>query len=83
MCAALAAHGAASVWGEFDDGLHRLERGVHLWHAVEGPVPVAKFGAALRNFRTAATLLGHGFYRSRIFDAFTPAMLAQLDGVPA
>jgi hypothetical protein len=68
VCAALADHGAASVWGAFADGFHRLERGHSLWHAVDGPFPPEKLGAALRQYRALATVLSHGFYRSRIFD---------------
>ena len=69
VCAALETHGAASIWGAFADGFHRLERGVNLWNAVDGPYPPEKLGAAVRNYRALATVLSHGFYRSRIFDS--------------
>ena len=78
VCAALADHGAASVWGWFDDGFHRLERGRSLWHAVDGPFPPEKLGAALRQYRSAATVLAQGFYRSRIFDGVRESLRREL-----
>jgi|GEM_PF-6859126 hypothetical protein len=77
-CAAIADHGAASVWGEFSDGFRRLDRAGRCWYADEGPLPANKLGAALRDYRTAATMTGQGFYRSRIFDGIRDAMRREL-----
>ena len=79
VCAALRTCGAASVWGEFDDGLHLLEPVGKRFVSVEGPVALPAFGAALRRHRAEAMWLRLGFYGSRIFDQ---ARMAMIDHVP-
>lgn len=71
---ALEKAGAASLWVDYDDGVWRVERGVKLWSAITGPVPLAKLPAALRLERNVMTMLGIGFYRSRIFDGARKSM---------
>ncbi len=79
VCDALQAHGAASVWGEFADGICLIERIGRRWVAVEAPLPVASLAPALRRWRQVATGLGLGFYRSRIFDGARQALRRELD----
>ena len=76
VCDALALAGAASVWGEFADGVWLLERAGRAWVAVEGPYAVVKFGAALRLNRLAMLVMRRGMYGSRVFDAARQAALA-------
>lgn len=76
---AVLAAGAVSCWGEFSDGVHRLATvGTGKVVAVDGPVQLNEFGAALRLFRTAALALRIGGYRSRAFDAVRAAMFGPL-----
>lgn len=78
VCDALKRCGAASVWGEFDDGISLIEPVGRRLVAVDGPYPVNKLGAALRRHRETAMMLGLGFYGSRVFNA---ARLALIDNV--
>lgn len=83
VCAFLERAGAASIWGDFSDGLWLLERGVKWWHAVEGPYDLGRFGGVLRQHRTVMMMLRQGFYASRIFDAARQAILQQMREVAA
>lgn len=78
-CSALKRAGAASVWGEFDDGIYLLETAGKRWCCTEGPFSVNLLGAALRRHREASMMLRLGFYGSRVFDT---ARMALLDNVP-
>jgi len=78
-CAALKRCGAASVWGEFSDGFWLLEPAGRRMVAVEGPYPLNRMGAVLRQHRETMMMLQLGFYGSRVFNA---ARLAVLDNVP-
>lgn len=82
-CEALSRHGAASVWGEFDDGFWLLERGVKMWHAVDGPYALSKLGAAMRLHREVSMMLRRGFYASRVFDQARQAVLSSMTKVAA
>ena len=75
-CAALEKAGAASVWGDFSTGVCLIERVGQRFVAVDGPYPVEKLGAALRQHRSAAILLRLGMYASRVYDGARQAMLA-------
>lgn len=83
VCAALERAGAASIWGEFEDGIWLLVRARKLWFATDGPFSIARFGAALRAHRGAAMALSIGFYGSRIFDAARAAIAKTINEVPA
>ena len=77
--------GAVSAWGDFNNGVHRLEvLSTGSVIAVDGPFPLAELGAALQLFRPAALALRIGGYGSRVFDAVRSAMfgalLAELQG---
>lgn len=76
--AALQRCGAASVWGEFADGFWLLEPVGRRMAAVEGPYPLNRMGAVLRQHREAMMMLRLGFYGSRVFNA---ARLALVDNV--
>lgn len=78
VCSALARAGAASVWGDFDDGFWSLEPLRKSWVALEGPYPVQRFGAALRRHRDAMILLRRGMYGSRVYDAARAALAAPI-----
>lgn len=82
-CDALQAAGAASLWGEFADGVWLLERGFRLWSAVDGPVALKTLPSSLRLHRTVMMMLRRGFYGSRVFDAARSALLQQIKGVAA
>lgn len=64
------AAGAASVWGEYNNGLWRTTYWPH-WapHVLceDGPVPVEAFGAKLAAFREREVLLESGFYGQPMF----------------
>lgn len=77
-CAALQRFGAASVWGEFEDGFWFLEPVGRRMLAVDGPYPLARMGAVLRQHRETMMWLQLGFYGSRVFNA---ARLALIDNV--
>lgn len=72
--------GAASVWGEYEDGIARLE----YWPlapfvvAPERSVPVDGFGAALARFREVSMLLGDGFYGAAAFTSVRAGLLDRL-----
>lgn len=70
--------GAASVWGEYHEGIVRLESWPHapFFLAAEGSVPPDRFAARLAAFRETALLLQDGFYG---LDAFRPARAALLE----
>lgn len=76
VCDALALAGAASIWGDFADGLWLLERAGRAWVAVDGPYSAMKFGAALRLNRLAMLVMRRGMYGSRVFDVVRQAALA-------
>lgn len=80
-CSALEKAGAASIFGEFDDGLWLMERAEKLWYATEGPFPVQKLGAVLRSHREVMMMLRRGFYGSRIFDGARRAIASETFGV--
>lgn len=74
------AAGAASVWGEFSDGLWRTTFWPH-WsphHVCEdGPVPVEAFAARLAAFRETAVLMQEGFYGQPMFRPVRDELLAR------
>jgi hypothetical protein len=65
--------GPLSLWADFDDGLHRLEKTPAGWLAFDGPVPAAKLGGALRLHRDQALLCASRIYG---LPAFAPARKA-------
>ena len=78
VCNAVEAAGAASIWGEFDDGFWLLERAHKVWLAMEGPYVPEKLGAALRLHRNCMLMLRRGFYASRVFDDARQALLRSM-----
>ena len=70
--------GAASVWGEFDGGITRLEhwRQAPGYIAADKPVPSERFGAALTSNRDVQILLQEGFYGMAAFDPVRQSLLA-------
>ena len=77
----LYAAGAASLWGEFADGIHRLERWASPlapagFYAADGPIDPARFGAALAAHRSWALLRREGVYGT---PAFCAARSAEFD----
>jgi hypothetical protein len=65
----------ASLWGEFDDGFHRLAPQRHGgWIAEAGPYAEAKLGAALRCFRDCSLLCASGVYGLPAFAAARRAL---------
>jgi len=82
-CDALEKAGAASIWGDFNDGVHLLERAGKTWISTDGPLPVQKLGAKLRQHREVMIMMRLGFYASRIFDDARRALAAQTFGVTA
>jgi hypothetical protein len=77
-CAALKRCGAASVWGDFSEGICLLEPVGQRMVAVEGPYPLYRMGAVLRQHRETMMMLKLGLYGSRVFNA---ARLALIDNV--
>ena len=72
-------HGAVSVWGEFSDGIWRIEAsGKDRIVCVDGPFPIKKLGAVLNAFRPTAIALGIGGYGSSLFDPVHAAMFGEL-----
>ena len=69
--------GAASVWGEYSEGVFRLE----LWRVAPyvvtvGPcIPFSQFGSALAAYRETAMLLQEGFYGMEAFQPMRGALL--------
>ena len=76
VCDALALAGAASIWGEFADGVWLVEKAGRSWVAVDGPYAVMKLGAVLRANRLAMLILRQGMYGSKVFDSARQAALA-------
>lgn len=81
----LYAAGAASLWGEFIDGIHRLERWASAlapagFYAADGPIDPARFGAALSAHRSWALLRGDGVYGTPAFAAARSAEFAAAFG---
>lgn len=76
VCDALAEAGAASIWGEFDDGIWLVERVARTWVAVDGPYAVPKMSAVLRFNRLAMLIMRRGLYGSKFFDAARQEALA-------
>jgi hypothetical protein len=66
---------AASLWGEFETGIYRVERCGKSWFSDDGPFEVARLGAALREFRVRAMCFRIGMYGSRMFDSAREAWL--------
>lgn len=77
--------GAASVWGEFDDGIWLLEplstasRRRTLF-ASEGPLKPNDLPAAIRNYRERCLLTRTGVYGTPAFDAARAALYDQIFG---
>lgn len=81
----LYAAGAASIWGEFDDGLWRLERWQSAscpsgFYADDGPVPVELLGEALSFHRSWALMRRAGGYGTELFDAARDAEFSKVFG---
>lgn len=81
----LFAAGAASLWGDFGDGIWRLER----WHtkccpmgfyADDGPVQPARLGVALATHRSWALMTRAGVYGTKLFDSARDAEYAKAFG---
>lgn len=73
--------GAASVWGEFDSGMVRVEFWRHAapyYVPASRPVPADRFGSALAAFRDTALLLEDGFYGLTAFAPMRAALLARI-----
>ena len=84
----LYAAGAASLWGEFIDGIWRLERWQSAsapagFYAADGPIDPARFGAALAAHRSWALLRGAGVYGTPAFSAARTAEFAHAFGQAA
>lgn len=82
----LFAAGAASIFGQFPDGIWRLER----WHskccpvgfyAVDGPIAPTAFGRALAVHRDWCLMTRAGVYGTKIYDAARAAVFDQAFGV--
>lgn len=82
-CDALAHAGAASVWGDFNDGIHLLERASRLWFSADGPYDVRRLSSSLRWHREIMMMLRRGFYGSRVYDAARTAIVKQVCEVAA
>lgn len=81
----LFAAGAASVWGQYDDGVWRLERCStqmyrHGLFAAEGPFNESEFPRALKTHREYALMVRAGVYGTRLFDAARVAMFDHVFG---
>jgi hypothetical protein len=74
-CDALEKFGAASLWGDFENGIYRIERCGKSWISDDGPFAVAKLGGAMREFRVRAMCFRIGMYGSRMFDSAREAWL--------
>lgn len=73
--------GAASVWGEYNDGLWRTTFWPHeapFLLCEEGPVAFADFAAKLAAFREVQILLGAGYYGKPMFRPVRMDMLMRL-----
>lgn len=72
------AAGAASVWGEYSNGLWRTTFWPHeppYILAEQGPVPYEDFAASLAAFRETSILLQHGYYGQPMFRPVREEML--------
>jgi hypothetical protein len=75
--------GAASVWGEYTEGVFRLD----LWRVAPyfvttgSAIPFERFGTALAAYRETAMLLQEGFYGSAAFQPVRAALLERA-GLP-
>lgn len=72
--------GPLSLWADFDDGLHRLERTATGWLSVDGPVPASKLGGALRLRRDQALLCASRSYGLPTFAAARKAVFEMAFG---
>lgn len=77
----LYAAGAASLWGEFSDGIYRLERWASKlcpmgFHAAEGPVSPERLGVALATHRSWSLMRRAGVYGT---PAFASARAGEFD----
>ena len=84
----LYAAGAASLWGDFADGIWRLERWPSAlatagFYAADGPVDPARLGAALAAHRAWSLLRGAGVYGTPAFAAARSAEFANAFGPAA
>lgn len=82
------AAGAASLWGDFQDGIWRLDRSTSRYAptgfvAVDGPVVPARLGSALAHHRTWSLMASSGAYGAPVFDAAREAAYAQVFGAKA
>lgn len=74
----------ASLWGEFEAGICRIDRvGKASWYAVGEPVAVRDLARAVRNYREAALAAGEGIYGSGVFLGARKAALQSLLGAGA
>lgn len=77
---ALAKAEPASVWAEYEDGVHRMERTSCGWLAVEGPLPVQWLARAIQTHRAWCLMRGEGIYGRPVFAAARLAAYAQVFG---
>ena len=68
-----AAAGAASLWGDFSDGIYRLSHCSRAvipsgFYAADGPFESVCMGRALRNYRDFALMAWRDSYASQAFD---------------
>ena len=81
----LYAAGAASLWGEFADGIYRLERWVsplcpYGFYSDDGPIDAESLGRALTAHRAWALMRRAGVYGTPAFDAARAAEFAHTFG---
>ena len=82
----LHAAGAASIWGEFDDGVWRLERDASKSNskgfvAVEGPIQSGALALSVRAYREWALMTSRGVYGTKLFDAARVSLFDKAFGV--
>jgi hypothetical protein len=68
--------GPLSLWADFNEGVHRLDKTPAGWIAVDGPVALSKLGGALRLQRDQALLCASRIYG---LPAFAPARKAAFE----
>lgn len=68
--------GPLSLWADFADGIHRLQKTPAGWLAVDGPVAPTKLGAAIRLHRDQALLCASRTYG---LPAYAPARKAAFE----
>ena len=76
---------AASVWGVFADGIHRIEKTdarayKHGLICTDDPVPAARFPLVLKAFRLHALMLRDGVYGTTAYDAARAAAFDEVFG---